>query len=79
MIVMGKNVSLELRAKDGITSQLMTQTYIPATGLTPNTSFLPLSILDDRDYVNNPTDSRLKAQGAFLLLVTPAIWKTAGR
>ncbi|KAK0392223.1 hypothetical protein NLU13_1720 [Sarocladium strictum] len=42
---------LELTAKDGSTKTLTVDAVLPATGLVPNTSFLPSSLLDERGHV----------------------------
>lgn len=57
----GKDTVLELRQADGTTKSLTTQAYIPTMGVTPNTSFLPKSMLDSHGYVRQTT--RLQAEG----------------
>ncbi len=57
----GKDTLLELRHADGTTKTLTTQAYIPTMGVTPNTSFLPQSLLDSRGFVRQTT--RLQAEG----------------
>lgn len=48
----GKESVLELTSKDGKKSTLKTDVYIPATGIKPNTSFAPASMLDASGYLN---------------------------
>lgn len=51
---------LELRAKDGTTSKMTAQAYIPTIGMTPNTAFLPSRMLDVNGYVKQ--NSHLQAE-----------------
>ncbi|KAM4056028.1 pyridine nucleotide-disulfide oxidoreductase [Hirsutella rhossiliensis] len=57
----GRDTVLELRHADGSTRTLTAQAYIPATGVTPNTSFAPASMLDGRGYIKQT--GRLTAEG----------------
>jgi NADH dehydrogenase FAD-containing subunit len=47
----GKDIILELTQSDGSTSSLTVQASLATTGLVPNTSFMPASTLDDKDYI----------------------------
>ncbi|KYK56837.1 Pyridine nucleotide-disulfide oxidoreductase, NAD-binding domain protein [Drechmeria coniospora] len=57
----GGDTVLELREADGSTRTLRTQAYVPTTGLTPNTSFAPASMLDDGGFIKQTT--HLQAEG----------------
>lgn len=57
----GDEVVLQLTAADGTTKTLTTGAYIPTTGMVPNTSFLPSSMLDARGFVKQTTT--LQAEG----------------
>lgn len=47
----GSDTVLTLTSSDGTTKTLTTQAYIPSTGLVPNTSFVPASLLDSKGYI----------------------------
>ncbi|KAF4977808.1 hypothetical protein FZEAL_5715 [Fusarium zealandicum] len=55
------DIELELRASDGTTKTITAQAYLPATGVKPNTSFVPSAMLDGDGYVKQTT--RLQAEG----------------
>ncbi|KAG8421866.1 Apoptosis-inducing factor 1, mitochondrial [Metarhizium acridum] len=57
----GRDTILELRHADGTTRTLTAQAYLPTTGVTPNTSFVPKSMLDENGYVRQT--SFLRADG----------------
>ncbi|UKZ57895.1 hypothetical protein TrVGV298_011756 [Trichoderma virens] len=47
----GNDTILTLTSSDGKTKTLTTQAYIPTTGGTPNSSFVPPSLLDSNGYI----------------------------
>lgn len=51
----GADTLLELRHADGSTRTFKAQAYLPATGVRPNTFFVPASMLDDGGYVRQTT------------------------
>ncbi|KAM5342667.1 hypothetical protein ACJ41O_013633 [Fusarium nematophilum] len=55
------DIVVELRAKDGSTKTVTAQAYLPATGIVPNTSFVPNALLDSSSFVKQTT--RLQAEG----------------
>ncbi|KAL7925275.1 hypothetical protein ACQKWADRAFT_283521 [Trichoderma austrokoningii] len=57
----GKDTILTLTSSDGTTKTLTTQAYIPSTGLVPNSSFVPASLLDSRGYIKQT--KALQAEG----------------
>ncbi|ATY66404.1 Pyridine nucleotide-disulfide FAD NAD(P)-binding domain [Cordyceps militaris] len=57
----GDDTVLELTAADGSKSSLVTQAYVPALGVVPNTAFVPDHMLDKGGYVKQTTT--LQAQG----------------
>lgn len=59
--VEGGDAVLELRGKDGNVTSLTAQAYLPATGLVPNSAFVPMSMLDDTGYIKQT--SKLQAEG----------------
>lgn len=59
--VKGKDTVLQLRHADGTTKTLTTQAYIPTTGVTPNTAFVPKNMLDSNGYIKQT--SFLRADG----------------
>ncbi|OAQ63494.1 apoptosis-inducing factor [Pochonia chlamydosporia 170] len=59
--IQGKDTILQLRHADGTTKTLTTQAYLPTTGMTPNTSFVPTKMLDSNGYVKQT--SFLRAEG----------------
>ncbi|KAK2601943.1 Apoptosis-inducing factor 1, mitochondrial [Conoideocrella luteorostrata] len=59
--IQGRDTVLELRNRDGTTKTLTTQAYLPTTGVTPNTSFVPKHMLDSKGYINQT--SSLRADG----------------
>lgn len=52
---------VELKAADGTTSTITTQAYIAATGVVPNTSFVPSNLLDDKKFVKQT--NKLQVEG----------------
>lgn len=52
---------LELKAVDGSIRTITTQAYIPATGVIPNTSFMPSTLVDDKGFIKQTT--RLQVEG----------------
>ncbi|KAL7956423.1 hypothetical protein V8C34DRAFT_288637 [Trichoderma compactum] len=57
----GNDTILTLTSSDGKTKTLTTQAYIPTTGGTPNSSFVPAALLDSEGYVNQT--ATLQAKG----------------
>lgn len=49
--VQGKDTILQLQHADGTTKTLTAQAYLPTTGMTPNTSFVPKNMLDSHGYI----------------------------
>lgn len=56
-----RDIILELRHADSTTKTLTAQAYLPTTGMTPNTSFVPKSMLDENEYIRRT--SFLRADG----------------
>jgi NADH dehydrogenase FAD-containing subunit len=52
---------IELQTADGTKQTVRAQSYVPALGMTPNTSFAPASMLDERGYMKQ--DAQLRAVG----------------
>ncbi|KID93608.1 Pyridine nucleotide-disulfide oxidoreductase, FAD/NAD(P)-binding domain protein, partial [Metarhizium majus ARSEF 297] len=46
-----RDIVLELRHADSTTKTLTAQAYLPTTGMMPNTSFVPKSMLDENGYI----------------------------
>ncbi|KPM41651.1 hypothetical protein AK830_g4881 [Neonectria ditissima] len=59
--VSGNDTILELRAADGTTRSITAQAYLPATGIIPNTEFVPKAMLDASAYIKQTTT--LQAEG----------------
>ncbi|KZZ89962.1 Pyridine nucleotide-disulfide oxidoreductase, FAD/NAD(P)-binding domain protein [Moelleriella libera RCEF 2490] len=57
----GDDTVLELRGKDGSSTTLKTQAYLPTTGVTPNTAFAPQEMLDGKGYIKQTRS--LRAEG----------------
>ncbi|KAF9777462.1 hypothetical protein IL306_004431 [Fusarium sp. DS 682] len=57
----GSNTILEVRSADGTTKKITTQAYLPATGILPNTEFVPKTLLDSNGFVKQTT--RLQVEG----------------
>ncbi|KAL6793450.1 hypothetical protein GGI42DRAFT_334390 [Trichoderma sp. SZMC 28013] len=57
----GNDTILTLTSSDGKTKTLTTQAYIPTTGGTPNSSFVPAALLDSEGYINQT--ATLQAKG----------------
>jgi NADH dehydrogenase FAD-containing subunit len=57
----GGNTVLEITGKDGQVTNLTTGAYIPAKGMTPNSSFAPASMLDNQGYIKQT--KTLQAEG----------------
>lgn len=47
----GGGYEIELKAKDGSSTTLAADAYVPAFGLTPNAAFAPAGLLDERGYL----------------------------
>ena len=57
----GDDTVLEITGKDGKVTSLTAGAYVPATGMTPNSSFAPASMLDSRGYIKQT--KTLQAEG----------------
>ena len=57
----GGDTSIEVKAADGSTKALVAQAYLPTTGLTPNTAFVPPSMLDSNGRIRQ--SKSLQAEG----------------
>lgn len=47
----GNETTIEIRGKDGSTKTITAQAYLPATGIIPNTEFVPSNLLDARGFI----------------------------
>ncbi|KAM6487058.1 hypothetical protein HDV62DRAFT_348881 [Trichoderma sp. SZMC 28011] len=56
----GNDTILTLTSSDGKTRTLTTQAYLPTTGGTPNSSFVPASLLDSEGYINQTASLQAK-------------------
>ncbi|PNP55129.1 hypothetical protein THARTR1_04818 [Trichoderma harzianum] len=56
----GTDTVLTLTSSDGKTKTLTTQAYIPTTGGTPNSSFVPADLLDSEGYINQTASLQAK-------------------
>ncbi|KAF3057866.1 Apoptosis-inducing factor 2 [Trichoderma lentiforme] len=56
----GNDTILTLTSSDGKTRTLTTQAYLPTTGGTPNSSFVPAALLDSEGYINQTASLRAK-------------------
>ncbi|KAL6700158.1 hypothetical protein J3F84DRAFT_362902 [Trichoderma pleuroticola] len=56
----GTDTVLTLTSSDGKTKTLTTQAYIPTTGGTPNSSFVPAALLDSEGYINQTASLQAK-------------------
>ncbi|EEU44267.1 uncharacterized protein NECHADRAFT_101554 [Fusarium vanettenii 77-13-4] len=54
------DIVLELRASDGKTKTITAQAYLPATGIIPNTEFVPKELLDGRNYIKQTTSLQVE-------------------
>ncbi|KAF4338501.1 apoptosis-inducing factor 2 [Fusarium beomiforme] len=57
----GSDTILEVRSADGNVKKITTQAYLPATGIVPNTEFVPKTLLDSKGYIKQTT--RLQVEG----------------
>ncbi|KAF4467704.1 apoptosis-inducing factor 2 [Fusarium albosuccineum] len=55
------DLTLELRGTDGTTKTITAQAYLPATGIVPNTEFVPKALLDSHNFIKQTT--RLQVEG----------------
>jgi NADH dehydrogenase FAD-containing subunit len=55
------DIVLEVRSSDGKTKQITAQAYLPATGIIPNTEFVPKTLLDSDGFIKQTT--RLQVEG----------------
>lgn len=55
------DIVLEVRSSDGTTKQITAQAYLPATGIIPNTEFVPKALLDKDGFIKQTT--RLQVEG----------------
>ncbi|KKO97253.1 hypothetical protein THAR02_10642 [Trichoderma harzianum] len=56
----GNDTILTLTSSDGKTRTLTTQAYLPTTGGTPNSSFVPAALLDSEGYINQTASLQAK-------------------
>ncbi|KAK4072581.1 hypothetical protein Trihar35433_4645 [Trichoderma harzianum] len=56
----GNDTILTLTSSDGKTRTLTTQAYLPTTGGTPNSSFVPAALLDSEGYINQTVSLQAK-------------------
>ncbi|CAM1508435.1 Fc.00g052830.m01.CDS01 [Cosmosporella sp. VM-42] len=45
------DIIIVTKSSDGTTKSITAQAYLPATGIIPNTEFMPVNLLDDRGYI----------------------------
>lgn len=57
----GNETTIEIRSKDGSTKTITAQAYLPATGIIPNTEFVPSNLLDARGFIKQT--KLLQAEG----------------
>lgn len=57
----GDETTIEIRSKDGSTKTITAQAYLPATGIIPNTEFVPSNLLDARGFIKQT--KLLQAEG----------------
>ncbi|KAF4996791.1 hypothetical protein FGRMN_4267 [Fusarium graminum] len=55
------DIVLEVRSSNGTTKKITTQAYLPATGVIPNTEFVPKTLLDNSGYIKQT--NRLQVEG----------------
>jgi NADH dehydrogenase FAD-containing subunit len=55
------DIILEVRSSDGTTKQITAQAYLPATGIVPNTEFVPKTLLDKDGFIKQT--ARLQVEG----------------
>ncbi|RBR12856.1 uncharacterized protein FIESC28_08446 [Fusarium coffeatum] len=55
------DIIIEVLSSDGTTKQITAQAYLPATGIVPNTEFVPKTLLDKDGFIKQTT--HLKVEG----------------
>ncbi|KAF4966710.1 hypothetical protein FSARC_5625 [Fusarium sarcochroum] len=55
------DIVLEVQTSDGTIKKVTTQAYLPATGILPNTEFVPKALLDSNNFIKQTT--RLQVEG----------------
>ncbi|KAL4728468.1 hypothetical protein ACLX1H_005215 [Fusarium chlamydosporum] len=55
------DIVIEVRSSDGKNKKITAQAYLPATGIVPNTEFVPKTLLDSNGFIKQTT--RLQAEG----------------
>ncbi|KAG4264073.1 hypothetical protein FPRO04_01294 [Fusarium proliferatum] len=58
----GSDTILEVRSADGTTKKITANAYLPATGIIPNTEFVPKNLLDSNGYVKQTTHLKVEGQ-----------------